>query len=537
MICWGLGAFGLGLTGVLETNTKEDMGAHAALIVLWGANLASQPNTGRHLAAAKRRGAYVVTVDVRDTEAAAQSDEMLRIRPGTDAALALGMLHVILAEGLHDREFTAAHTVGLDDLVVHLRGHDPAWAAGVTGLPAERIVGPRAPLCRHPACHDRAGWHLDAQGIQRLARRSRHRLPARPDWQCGHAGRRLRAAPRGPLARSGAQRHHRCRSAARPAGSRRIRCRMSPRRCATGGCAPCCSSAPTCCRRTPTRARWRGAWRAELVVSHDLFLNDTARRFADVVLPATSWLEEVGCKSTNTHLYLMRARSARPGGDAHRVLRAARAGRAPRPRRLLPVGRRGRRARRPHRPSRHRRRHRGRPARGGWDAALRVSHVAHPDRRFPTPSGKIELVSEQAARARAARPSGVRAAARHLLSLVLRQGRTLTQFHGFYDHGRALPTLARLDPGPLLWISLADGPRAGRGRRADPLVQRSWRDEGPGSCHRARSPRHGVDARRLDGAQPAHRRGGRPSPTMPWMCSDSLAGQAAFDARVEVARA
>src|SRR5207245_931546 len=39
MICWGLGAFGLGLTGLLETNTKEDMGAHSALLVLWGANL------------------------------------------------------------------------------------------------------------------------------------------------------------------------------------------------------------------------------------------------------------------------------------------------------------------------------------------------------------------------------------------------------------------------------------------------------------------------------------------------------------------
>ena len=98
MICWGLGAFGLGLTGVLEINTKEDMGEHAECIVLWGANLASQPNTGRHLAAARRRGAHVVTIDVRDTEAAAQSDEVMRIRPGTDAALALAMMHVIIAE-------------------------------------------------------------------------------------------------------------------------------------------------------------------------------------------------------------------------------------------------------------------------------------------------------------------------------------------------------------------------------------------------------------------------------------------------------
>ena len=57
MICWGLGGFGLGLTGAFEINTKEDMGANSQLIVLWGANLASQPNTARHLLAAKRRGA------------------------------------------------------------------------------------------------------------------------------------------------------------------------------------------------------------------------------------------------------------------------------------------------------------------------------------------------------------------------------------------------------------------------------------------------------------------------------------------------
>src|SRR5256714_7461108 len=140
MICWGLGAFGLGLTGVLEASTKEDMGAHSALILLWGANLASQPNTGRHLAAAKRRGAYVVTIDVRRTEAAAQSDETILLRPGTDAALALGMMHVIVSERLHDAAFVTRHAVGFDALAAHLAKHDAGWAAGVTGVPAERIV-------------------------------------------------------------------------------------------------------------------------------------------------------------------------------------------------------------------------------------------------------------------------------------------------------------------------------------------------------------------------------------------------------------
>src|SRR5215467_11441656 len=140
IICWGLGAFGLGLTGVLEANTKEDMGAHAALILLWGANLASQPNTGRHLVAARRRGAHVVTIDVRDTEAAAQSDEVIKVRPATDAALALGMMHVIIGEGWHDRDFVARHTLGFEALTEHVRRHSPAWASEVTGVAPERIV-------------------------------------------------------------------------------------------------------------------------------------------------------------------------------------------------------------------------------------------------------------------------------------------------------------------------------------------------------------------------------------------------------------
>ena len=99
MICWGLGGFGLGLTGALEINTKEDMGANSQLIVLWGANLASQPNTARHVLAAKKRGARIVTIDVRETEAAAQSDEVMLIRPGADAALALAMMQMIIGEG------------------------------------------------------------------------------------------------------------------------------------------------------------------------------------------------------------------------------------------------------------------------------------------------------------------------------------------------------------------------------------------------------------------------------------------------------
>jgi anaerobic selenocysteine-containing dehydrogenase len=92
----------------------------------------------------------------------------------------------------------------------------------------------------------------------------------------------------------------------------------------------------------------------------------------------------------------------------------------------------------------------------GGIRALRVSHVAYPGRQFDTPSGKVELMSERA------ESLGLPALPVHAdlpaspFPLTLRQGRTLTHFHGFYDHGRALPTLAKADPEPALWVAPAD---------------------------------------------------------------------------------
>ena len=152
MICWGLGGFGLGLTGALETSTKEDMGANSEMIVLWGANSPSQANTIPHVDAAKRRGAKIVVVDVRRTEASALADEMLIVRPGSDASLALAMMHVVIGEGLLDRAFIEAHTIGFDALADHVRRFTPDWAAAETGVPAERIVAlARAYAASQPA--------------------------------------------------------------------------------------------------------------------------------------------------------------------------------------------------------------------------------------------------------------------------------------------------------------------------------------------------------------------------------------------------
>ncbi|MBI3030956.1 MAG: molybdopterin-dependent oxidoreductase [Candidatus Rokubacteria bacterium] len=534
MICWGLGAFGVGLTGALETNTKEDMGAHAALILLWGANLASQPNTGRHLAAAKRRGAHIVTIDVRETEAAAQSDEVLLLRPGTDAALALAMMHVLIAEGRYDREFAARHTVGFDRLAAHVREHTPEWAAAVTGIPAERIGA----LARRYAATRPAMILLGGSSMHKGAN----------GWQGGRAVACLPALT-GNLGVLGGGMGPRHGSAAHGQALASI---VALDRRPPGDYVPNQMARVTEAlleRRVRSLLLFgtdmlssfadagrvaEGLARADLVVAYDLFLNDTARRCADVVLPATSWLEETGCKSTNTHLYLM-PQVLEPPGETRSVtwiLRelARRLGLAdffPWQNDEGPID-----AILDH-PSTGHATVAALRAEGGI-RALRISHVAHPDLKFPTPSGKVEFYSERALALGLPPLPVYEALPASPYPLAFRQGRTLTAFHGFYDHGRALPTLAEADPEPVLWISPNDA--EGRGID-DGAAIRLWNERGEFRA-RARVTRKippGVVWMR-DGWEDLNRlTSGRPS--IPDAAVDLFGfsgGQAAFDAMVEV---
>jgi len=459
MICWGLGGFGLGLTGVLQVNTKEDMGEHAALVVLWGANLASQPNTGRHLAAAKRRGAYLVTIDVRRTEASAQSDETLLLRPGTDAALALGIMHVIVAERLHDAAFIERHTVGFDALAAQVAKYDVAWAAAATGVNAERIVAfARRYATTRPAMILLGGssMHKGADGWQ--GARAVSCLPALTGnlgIQGGGLGPRHGAQSHGQGLATIAARERRPPGEYVPDQMVRITEALEDRRVRVlllFGTDMVSSFADA-------GRVGKALGRLDLLASYDLFMHDTARRHADLILPATSWLEDAGCKSTNTHLYLM-PKVLEPPGEARPpswVLRelARRLGVHdffPWADEAGPLD-----AILDH-PATGHATVKALAAEGGI-RALRVSHVAYPDLAFDTPSGKVEFVSERAASFGLPALPVFEAAKASEYPLALRSGRTLTHFHGFYDHGRALPLLAAADPGPRLWISPADAAR------------------------------------------------------------------------------
>src|SRR5437764_642077 len=83
--------------------------------------------------------ARLITIDPYRTRTAAQSDQHLQLAPGTDAALALGLMHVILAEGLEDHDYLARHAQGLDELRTRAAEWPPARVAQVTGLTEDEI--------------------------------------------------------------------------------------------------------------------------------------------------------------------------------------------------------------------------------------------------------------------------------------------------------------------------------------------------------------------------------------------------------------
>jgi anaerobic selenocysteine-containing dehydrogenase len=141
-ICTIAGGFGTGYTlGDNRVGMDPETLRFSKLIVLWGANvLSTHPHLWRPILEARKNGASIVCIDPIRTRTAAASDWHLAPMPGTDAALALGLLHVVLTEGKEDRQFIGERTVGWDKFHQRILEFPPSRAAAITGLPTESIV-------------------------------------------------------------------------------------------------------------------------------------------------------------------------------------------------------------------------------------------------------------------------------------------------------------------------------------------------------------------------------------------------------------
>ena len=122
-----------------QTNPYEDL-ERFRTILIWGYNPAeTHPVVMDYILKAKKRGAKVIVVDVRETRTMAFADYRLVIRPGSDIALANALMHIIIREELYDEEFVKSRTSGFSEIKMAVRKYTPQYAEKVTGVPAGLI--------------------------------------------------------------------------------------------------------------------------------------------------------------------------------------------------------------------------------------------------------------------------------------------------------------------------------------------------------------------------------------------------------------
>ncbi len=140
-ICSSAGGEALALTYGMKMGTDPESVPEAKLILLWGTNtLTSNPHLWPFIRRARENGAPIICIDPLRTRTAAVSDEHIAIRPGTDAALALGMMHVLFRDGLHDRQYLEEMTIGWEKLRERvLADYAPERVAGICRLPVETV--------------------------------------------------------------------------------------------------------------------------------------------------------------------------------------------------------------------------------------------------------------------------------------------------------------------------------------------------------------------------------------------------------------
>jgi len=140
-ICSMAGTVGMRMTVGANVGADSEGVPESDLVLLWGTNtLTANPHLWPFVLEARKRGAPIICIDPIRTRTAQQCDEWIPIRPGTDAALALGMMHLLFARGLEDRDYLERYTLGHEQLRERVAEWTPERTAYVTGLPVETIA-------------------------------------------------------------------------------------------------------------------------------------------------------------------------------------------------------------------------------------------------------------------------------------------------------------------------------------------------------------------------------------------------------------
>ena len=318
-ICAAAGGEAWAATYGSKTGTDPEAIVDAKLIVLWGTNtLTANPHLWPFVRRAKANGARTICIDPLRTRTADACDEHIAIRPGTDAALALGMMHFIFRDGLEDRDYLAAMTTGWEKLRQRvLNEYSPERVAGICRLPTEVVERLGREYGQTRPAFIRVNYGLQRHAGGGSAVRAISLLPAvTGDWNHPAGGCQLSSSGAFTLNMAGIERRDLGNHAARTINMSRLAEALLETDDPPVKAMIVYNSNPGAV--APDRERVLQGLRREdlftVVLEH--FQTDTAD-YADVLLPATTQLEHDDLHKAYGHLYVMHNRRAiEPLGEA-----------------------------------------------------------------------------------------------------------------------------------------------------------------------------------------------------------------------------
>jgi anaerobic selenocysteine-containing dehydrogenase len=330
-ICSEAGEAGLKSVIGAKLGTEPEQFRHSRLIICWAANIhATNVHLWPFIEEARRNGAKLVVIDPYRTRTAACADWFLPINPGTDGALALGMMHVIINEGLHDADYVVRHTLGFEQLREKVQAYPPVRVAAWTGISAEDIIRlAREYATTHPAVI-RVNYGVQRSENGGMATRAITMLPCiTGSWREIGGGLQLSTSDAPKLNKAALARPDFMQKAlGRPA--RTVNMVELGQALNTLENPPIkamfvysSNPAAVCPNHNDVI---RGLLRPDLfTVVHEQFFTDTTD-YADIVLPATTFFENKDLVYAYGHYYLQMSHQAiEPLGECHSNLETFRA--------------------------------------------------------------------------------------------------------------------------------------------------------------------------------------------------------------------
>ena len=317
-ICSTAGKVGYGATIGASIGTDIEQFENAKLILIWGSNpIVSNLHLWSRVQEAKRRGAKLIAIDPYRSLTAEKCHLHLAPLPGTDAALALGMMHVLIDEDLLDHDYISRYTLGFDALKQRVREYPPERAAQITGIAAADIVA----LARDYGTIKPAAIRLN-YGMQRhagggMAMRTAACLPALVGaWRDPAGGCLLSSSGSYPTNSKALERPDLIWNNPRTINMSAIGDALTEAKDPPIRAIYVYNSNPVAVAPESSKVVAGFAREDLFCVVHDVFLTDTAD-YADIVLPATTQLEHLDVHSSYGHLYVLANNPAiAPQGEA-----------------------------------------------------------------------------------------------------------------------------------------------------------------------------------------------------------------------------